>query len=36
MAAEKGFHSLFGPGGISLLAPYLLHLNALHFSPGTI
>lgn len=29
----KGFHSLFGPGGISLIAPYLLNLNALHFFP---
>lgn len=29
---SKGFHSLFCPGGISLIAPCLLHLNALHFS----
>lgn len=33
---SKAFHSLFGPGGISLIAPHLLHLNALHFFSGTV
>lgn len=28
---SKAFHSLFGPGGISLL-----NLNALHFFSGTV
>lgn len=33
---SEGFHSLFGSGGISLIAPYLLNLNAFHFFLGTV
>lgn len=30
----KGFHIEFGPGGISLIAPYIENINALHYVLG--